>query len=133
MIDDDIATRKHLAQGGMARTALPLPASVGFAAKFMPHHLLDPRSVATALRQPSCCAATELDAPPTEQRAIRLWHAAWPECVRRVLFHRRPAARPGLRLWRAPAQRGGSLRWISPVICRARHPSAKGAKSPTLP
>ena len=32
MIDDNIATRKHLAQGGMARTALPFPAAVGFAA-----------------------------------------------------------------------------------------------------
>jgi hypothetical protein len=30
MIDNDIATLKHLAQGGMAKTALPLPASVGF-------------------------------------------------------------------------------------------------------
>jgi hypothetical protein len=41
MVDNGIATLKHLAQGGMAETASPLPASVGFAAKLIPHHLLD--------------------------------------------------------------------------------------------
>jgi hypothetical protein len=32
MIDDNIATLKHLSQGRVARTALPFPAAVGFAA-----------------------------------------------------------------------------------------------------
>jgi hypothetical protein len=35
LVDDDIATLKHHAQEGMARTALPWPASAGLAPKFM--------------------------------------------------------------------------------------------------
>ena len=47
----------------MARSTLPLMASVGFAAKFMPHYLLDPATVATALRQAELLRRDGLEAP----------------------------------------------------------------------
>jgi hypothetical protein len=78
MIDDDIAALEHLAQVGMGRTALPLPASVGFAAKFVVHHLLDP-----AIRRhggpTSRAVAQRRTRRGPSGGAIKLRHAAWSE------------------------------------------------------
>ena len=78
-------------------------ASLGgfFAAKFMPHLLLDPshqRFGSRAVTQRRTRRATDRAAGyHTVARSMAGMCSP-------VLFHRRPAARPGLRLWRAPAQ-----------------------------
>ena len=133
MIDDDIATQKHLAQGGMARTALPWPASVGFAAKFM-----RAPSLRSAIRRHSAPAAEllrsdGLHAPPTEQRGYQTGARCIARKCSRVFFI--------AGLLPAPAFAFGERRRSEVVRLRVDQPSDKpraapepqGAKSPTLP
>jgi hypothetical protein len=109
MIDNDIATLKHRA-GRDDEPTLPLLAAVGFAAKFLPHHLLDP-----AIRRhsaPACRAVGQRPARgvPVEERSCQT--AA--RCIvgRSAIFFiagLRPAPASA---WPAPAQRGDT----SPVV-----------------
>lgn len=62
MIDYNIATLKHLVQGGVARTAPALSGRGGFCG--IADNLLDP--VDGARRQAELSRSTGLDAPPTE-------------------------------------------------------------------
>jgi hypothetical protein len=100
-------------------------ASLGFfAAKFMPHLLLDPshqRFGSRAVTQRRTRRATDRAAGyHTVARSMAGMCSP-------VLFHRRPAA-PAFAFGERPRSEVVNLRWTSPMMCRARHPRAKGVE-----
>jgi hypothetical protein len=92
LIDDDIATLKHHAEGmARTRTALAGPRRVSRRNAWRTIYRIRP-SVATALRRVELCRNDGLHAPSTRQRGYQAWDTRWSLEVFASLF-----SSPGLR------------------------------------